>query len=490
VVVQARAYAAATVQKVPGGSSGARHATPLSSALRKFYLKVHPDLFTGHPKEQETNEASFKVLTEYLESYKQEGESATPYKVEFYVRVTGEGGSITLKHVQAALLLPSRHSSAEAREHILKNNISKLFRQCDYHEEIDVSGYGSSTKKLRSASSHETSFISVLMAASVRFKGNLTKKSAAQTDLDKLKEKLKDVNQKQQTKLASKFGIKFGIEVPAMMFTSPTERLKMIGSWLQNVESALEELKQTGHKMGAFEGKTIIFGHRKQGPIPSASNPNSIYLEFNENRDSWVETLRAIGPESDAQFQEKMAQKSQMETETAAAIGIKRIECSTPISLRNIDKYITLLQRIHMHAIAKPEEWNKLHVGRSRLTVRVVERVDGVFGSEMATGTMLFAIDRNVTDLLSTLQQYGPQLIIEHSEFEKAIIHLKERYSLGQLVISPNVSGENAVECLNRLIDGYHVLRQYLTGLNICISNDYAANEDAKILFVKYDFLF
>lgn len=475
---------------MPKGT-GARHATPLSSALRKFYLKVHPDLFTGHPKEQEKNEASFKILTEYLENYKQEAESTSPYSLEFYVRVLGEGGSTTLKRVIATLLLPSRHSSAEAREHILKNNLSKLFRQCDYHDEIDVAGYGSSNKKLRSAGANEVSLVSILMAASLRFKpgGPVGRKTTAQAELDAAKEKLKAANAKLQEALAKNYGIKFGIEVPAIHFKTPLERLQLIKKWLDNVQSSFDELKVTGHKMELLKGKTIHFGYKKQGPT-NAEQPNLIYLEINEPRSSWVDTLREINPTADAALREKLEKKTRMEIETAAALGVKRIEASTDVALRNLDQYLTVLQRLHMHAIAKPHEWNQLHPSRNRISIRCVERIDGVFQSELASGTILFPVSRNVSDLHQLLTEYAPQLVAENTEFEKAVNHLKERYGLAQLAVKPDLSSENIVECLNRLIDGHHVLRQYLTGVNLCVSDEYAANEDSKIVFVKYDFLY
>jgi hypothetical protein len=484
----ARSYSTVTKATKPAPAQS-KHAIPLSSALRKFYLKVHPDLFAGHPKEQTANENSFKSLTEYLENYKQETESTTPYNLEFHVRLTGEHGQSELKQVNAQLLLPSRHSSAEARAHILKNNLGKLFRQCDYHDDFDVSGYGSS-KKLRSAGSNEVSLISVLMAASMRFKGaTVGKKSAAQAELDKAKETTRAGNTKLQEQISKAFGVKFAVEVPALYFKSPMDRLKLIRGWLENVKSALDELKVTGHKMELLKDKTITFAFRKQGPVSSAS-PNTVYLEMKETRSSWVETLRAVNPTADAELVKKLEEISKSELDTAKILGLKKFECSTGIALRHLDAYSTLLQRLHLHATAKPYEWQKLAPNRDRISVRVVDRIDGVFASEISTGTILFPVDRGVTDLHGLLEQNGRQLIAENTELENGLKHIKERYGLSQLAIDPEVPAENVVECLNRLIDGYGILRQYLSGLNICVSNDYAVNEDAKILFVKYDFLF
>ncbi|CAF1388938.1 unnamed protein product [Adineta steineri] len=38
----------------------------ISAALKKFYLKVHPDLFTQYPKEKDVNEKSLQLVSAYL----------------------------------------------------------------------------------------------------------------------------------------------------------------------------------------------------------------------------------------------------------------------------------------------------------------------------------------------------------------------------------------------------------------------------------------
>uniref|UniRef100_A0A8C4QU34 T cell activation inhibitor, mitochondrial n=1 Tax=Eptatretus burgeri TaxID=7764 RepID=A0A8C4QU34_EPTBU len=57
----------------------------VTTALRAFYLAVHPDRFGQHPQERAVNENSLKRLNGYLENL-QKGGSVQPLQVTFYVR--------------------------------------------------------------------------------------------------------------------------------------------------------------------------------------------------------------------------------------------------------------------------------------------------------------------------------------------------------------------------------------------------------------------
>uniref|UniRef100_UPI00358F0BD3 T-cell activation inhibitor, mitochondrial-like isoform X2 n=1 Tax=Myxine glutinosa TaxID=7769 RepID=UPI00358F0BD3 len=57
----------------------------VTTALRAFYLAVHPDRFGQHPQERAVNENSLKRLNGYLENL-QKGGLVQPLQVTFYVR--------------------------------------------------------------------------------------------------------------------------------------------------------------------------------------------------------------------------------------------------------------------------------------------------------------------------------------------------------------------------------------------------------------------
>ncbi|EFA78338.1 hypothetical protein PPL_08989 [Heterostelium album PN500] len=63
------------------------HSKPIPNArsvLKKFFLKVHPDLFYQYPKLKNINDKSLRVLQSFLEEVKSEKVSSRSYKLEFY----------------------------------------------------------------------------------------------------------------------------------------------------------------------------------------------------------------------------------------------------------------------------------------------------------------------------------------------------------------------------------------------------------------------
>lgn len=57
----------------------------ISSALKKFYLKVHPDLFTQFPREKDINEKSLQLVSAYLSGL-QRKEYMASISVTFYIK--------------------------------------------------------------------------------------------------------------------------------------------------------------------------------------------------------------------------------------------------------------------------------------------------------------------------------------------------------------------------------------------------------------------
>ncbi|CAF1388922.1 unnamed protein product [Adineta steineri] len=58
----------------------------ISAALKKFYLKVHPDLFTQYPKEKDVNEKSLQLVSAYLSGL-QRKEYMAAITVTFFTKV-------------------------------------------------------------------------------------------------------------------------------------------------------------------------------------------------------------------------------------------------------------------------------------------------------------------------------------------------------------------------------------------------------------------
>lgn len=75
----------------PGFCTEASSPPDLRKLLRKFYLKVHPDLFSSYPKEQTVNQNSLKELTSFTEEWcKNTSQSTivpkTKKEIQFYLK--------------------------------------------------------------------------------------------------------------------------------------------------------------------------------------------------------------------------------------------------------------------------------------------------------------------------------------------------------------------------------------------------------------------
>lgn len=73
-------------------SASEENKTPdLRKLLRKFYLKVHPDLFTSHPRERVINQNSLKELTSFTEEWVKNNSQSTflpktQKQIQFYLK--------------------------------------------------------------------------------------------------------------------------------------------------------------------------------------------------------------------------------------------------------------------------------------------------------------------------------------------------------------------------------------------------------------------
>lgn len=259
------------------------------SALKKFYLHVHPDLFTDKPEVQKVNDDNFKKFTQYLDNYKAGSEKREYYDIEFYSKHAGEGD---LRLIKAKLELPSKHSSIETLETVFKKNVGKLFSQCNI-EDFDVTGYGMTSRVLRSAGKNEISLINMIISASTRLK----KSSSSQEKVSEGKAELQASTKKIQASIKSKLNASFSLEVPSIMFPTSLSKYSNINSWFKKLESCIDSLDKSA--LQALDGRKIIFASGKSG-ITSVGGP--IYLEINDSLSMWFETLSNCNREQEETF--------------------------------------------------------------------------------------------------------------------------------------------------------------------------------------------
>ncbi|XP_049848799.1 T-cell activation inhibitor, mitochondrial-like [Schistocerca gregaria] len=460
--------------------------TPLNTALRSFYLKVHPDLFAAHPEAQGVNENSFKLLTEYLDLYKNENDSEKPFNLVFYLRAP-ESPSNELSVVRSSLRLPGQHASIMVREEILKNNLSRLFRSCGYYEDFDVTGYGSSKNKLRMARGTEVSLICLILAASSRLKLGCTKKPSADTKTETLKNELRAENDLVKQSILKIVDVKLSLEVPAVLFKTPLMRLRKLNEWLERLNLALTQLRESGSLSETeLKGKTITFGYNRHGCYSEASGV--IYLDVNQGIDVWMAILAKADNLSRTRQKNQLDHIRKIEKKICSLVGVSHIEASLSIILKNQADYIEFLEKWQSACLAQPDSWRGPPTLK-KLTIRFIEHITDSSSIEALHGTAHLPLGISTDEIKRTLIEDGPRLVSQHDHFIRTLNDLKKRYKLNDILLDPQINSEMVVQCVNRLSDGYKILREYLSEMSICISNEYGFNEDTKIMFIKWDFL-
>lgn len=117
----------------------------LNQLLRRFYLFVHPDLFTKHPTEKAHNEAAMKKLMEFLSSIKN-ADAEEPYPraqvqhLDFYIRKpTGittnnnnNNNEESFRRVSTIL-----HTTGGMCQSVVSKSFGQLFSQCGMSQDFD-----------------------------------------------------------------------------------------------------------------------------------------------------------------------------------------------------------------------------------------------------------------------------------------------------------------------------------------------------------------
>ncbi|KAJ1472386.1 hypothetical protein T484DRAFT_1914810 [Baffinella frigidus] len=134
-------------------SEAASELPSMEKVLRSLYMRVHPDLFTSFPAARAQNEEGLKVLSEFLETTK---DDAPPSKhknfaIEFKMkpeRVEDDSGeSIAeltekdLRHVSATLRSSGNSSASERNA-----QLARLFEACGLETRFKGSGGGGGTR--------------------------------------------------------------------------------------------------------------------------------------------------------------------------------------------------------------------------------------------------------------------------------------------------------------------------------------------------------
>jgi len=113
----------------PDGDAAAH--PPLQHTLRKFYLKVHPDLFTHYPTQKHVNQESFSRFQAFLDDVRDKN-TAPPraglHAYRFYLKTKDDG-------LFQEVALELRTTGGDCRN-VVQRSLEGFFKQCGLPEKF------------------------------------------------------------------------------------------------------------------------------------------------------------------------------------------------------------------------------------------------------------------------------------------------------------------------------------------------------------------
>jgi len=113
----------------PDGDAAAH--PPLQHTLRKFYLKVHPDLFTHYPTQKHVNQESFSRFQAFLDDVRDKN-TAPPraglHAYRFYLKTKDDG-------LFQEVALELRTTGGDCRN-VVQRSLEGFFTQCGLPEKF------------------------------------------------------------------------------------------------------------------------------------------------------------------------------------------------------------------------------------------------------------------------------------------------------------------------------------------------------------------
>jgi curved DNA-binding protein CbpA len=352
----------------------------LKNALRKFYMIVHPDRLTGHPKEMKTNDDSFRSLNSYLDTFKNEKATDSDldqeYTVKFYVPKQGESGFTV---ASSALKQPPRGSSQQNREKLIHDSLVSLFKQCGLDIDVDVVGFGAPAASQGSSSGATAGALAdpPLFKAIANLSAHLGAFAKKNTPAGK---KLAQIHATHQQafdaalkRISTKHHAAVLTDLPPFQYKSSVDRLQTLTSHLKKLEEALDKLGQSGPALNARLGQKtpqLVLSHKKRG----WASTGHFYVDVDQSADHLVsffdEHARPEGFELLKDFAPKRAQK---ESTLKSALDLASV--SSEHNIGPNQTYLDLLDAVGADIASNSHKWILPQVARGKVHLRFTDDI-------------------------------------------------------------------------------------------------------------------
>jgi len=433
----------------------------ISSALKRFYLKVHPDLFTQHPKEKDVNEKSLQLVSAYLSSL-QRKEYAAAITVTFFTKLP------RLEPAPAPLLLTSHRIRLDSKDLLIsvnsilnglnlpmidvpKTSDPQIKRNEIHFKIVDIEKFYDFTKIPKiSIETWLTSNIDV-----------------ARTMAKRHRESLKDINEKVN-------GIKQRFHLDSIEYSDEWS----VPQFYACLKTLLTYANKWQERLSSLRGKRLIFGDKtcllQDGSLELGANDPPVY---------WDHVICFELLESDEYMKKILFYENHL-SNYFQGIEIRRDPDSDHLSRAHT--YLHHLIQLSQHL-----DLNRQHDAHQKFSWRNFHLFINPFSSEPSlTNSGIFQINSydatmDILDFMTNHREKAQKLKKIYEKETKKENYLcqsvRDQFQLTEISSNRRIRKEDIIHCYQRLLDQRERFVEILTKCRLKIDQNYNLAQNGTI---------
>ncbi|KAK3085881.1 hypothetical protein FSP39_009991 [Pinctada imbricata] len=439
-----------------------------STALRPFYLIVHPDLFHQTPKERDVNEESLKKLHEYMRSLHEKGR-AKPTQLKFYAHSDNSS-----KFTKVDFTLKSKN---------VRDTVLTVLKSCDLPlDYVTRIPEGPEKSPAGTRKDQGNSFYTGRqMSFDMQYYSHKLPNYSLMSFLDKFHKRAHEWNERNAvTQSQIKYlqeKIKSDIGLESLSWRSDWASLRFLPC-LASFDRMVQQHKD--YVIDVLKGRHLIFGDKT-----GVSFNGDVVINRSDAIDNWLKGLAIIPA-----YNNTLTRLPYMEWELSTLLANIKIvhRCTSVTHIVMADEYEMRLNRI-LNTLRRCQQEVDLRLqGKDLSNLEMVVESEAAPLTVSALGQFLTPctipgailiqfVSKNTDEVENLLHEVRRLQEIEQDLHSDCIQRLK----LNQLNKDDSISCAQMIKCCERLLYDAVFIESYLNGCNLKVTRYFSVLSDGEI---------